>query len=67
MKNEKQIELAFLEDIATDVVEESRVRPYEKVARFGSNTSDGTLIRPGGRGCYPAFWVRDFAKATVEQ
>ncbi len=68
-----QDDMAFLEDITADVVEASRVRLYEKIEiigndgqkhSFGPNTSDGVLIRPGGRGCYPAFWIRDFAMSV---
>ena len=51
----------FLEQMAADVVEESRVRPGKMIGRYGPNLTGGTLIRPGGRECYPAFWVRDFA------
>jgi hypothetical protein len=53
-------EMRFLHDLAEAVVEASRVRPGESVANSGPNTSGGTLIRPGGRDCYPAFWIRDF-------
>ncbi len=56
--------IAFLQDLAAAVVEESRVRPGARVAGFGPNTSGGTLIRPGGRQCYPAFWIRDFAMSV---
>jgi len=51
----------FLEGMASDVLEASRVRPGEKVGSIGPNVTGGTLIRPGGRGCYPAFWIRDYA------
>jgi hypothetical protein len=54
-------DLAFLEDITVAVIEASRVQAGAKVGRFGPNTSGGTLIRPGGRSCYPAFWIRDYA------
>ncbi len=54
-------DLSFLEGITRDVVEMARVRPNEMVDNFGPNSSGGTLIRPGGRDCYPAFWIRDFA------
>jgi len=57
----EQADLEFLEGIARDVVESSRVRPGEKVGEFGPNSTGGTLIRPGGRDCYPAFWIRDYA------
>ncbi len=50
-----------LEHLAAAVVEASRVRPGESVAGHGPNATGGTLVRPGGRDCYPAFWIRDFA------
>lgn len=54
-------DMTFLLDIAKAVVEESRVRPGEKVGEIGPNITGGTVIRPGGRACYPAFWIRDYA------
>ncbi|HPC16572.1 MAG TPA: hypothetical protein P5318_02290 [Candidatus Hydrogenedentes bacterium] len=51
----------FLETIAASVVEASRVAPGGGVGKIGPNTTGGTLIRPGGRDCYPAFWIRDYA------
>ncbi len=56
-----QEDLAFLKQITRDVVEASRVREGEMVGEHGPNVTGGTLIRPGGRDCYPAFWVRDYA------
>ncbi len=53
--------MAFLTGLAAAVVEDSRVRPGESVAGHGPNWTGGTLIRPGWRNCYPAFWIRDFA------
>ncbi len=50
----------FLENLAADVVEASRIVPGASVSG-GVNTTGDTLIRPGGRACYPAFWIRDFA------
>jgi hypothetical protein len=52
---------AYVQGLAAAVVEASRVQPGDSVAGFGPNTTGGTLIRPGGRQCYPAFWIRDFA------
>ncbi|MFH1942730.1 MAG: hypothetical protein ABIL68_11580 [bacterium] len=52
--------MLFLEDLAGEVLNASRVRQGESVAGRGPNTTGGTLIRPGGRNCYPAFWIRDF-------
>lgn len=54
-------DLGFLETLTRDVVEASRVRPGEMVGDFGPNSTGGTLVRPGGRDCYPAFWIRDYA------
>lgn len=51
----------FLETLTRDVVNASRVMPGEKIGHYGPNTSGGVLIRPGGRDCYPAFWIRDYA------
>ena len=42
-------------------MEASRVRPGQRVGSSTPNITGGTLIRPGGRDCYPAFWIRDFA------
>jgi len=53
--------IAFLRGLARDVVEASRVWPGQSVAGSPPNTTGATLIRPGGRDCYPAFWIRDFA------
>ncbi|MBN1248221.1 MAG: hypothetical protein JXC32_11225 [Anaerolineae bacterium] len=54
-------EMAYLVDLARAVVEASRVQPGASVGGYGPNVTGETLIRPGGRDCYPAFWVRDFA------
>jgi hypothetical protein len=52
----------FLEEMTRDVLESSRIYPGEEVANgFGPNNTGGVLIRPGGRDCYPAFWIRDYA------
>jgi hypothetical protein len=51
----------FLKEISVAVMEASRVRPDEKVGVIGPNITGGTLIRPGGRNSYPAFWIRDYA------
>jgi hypothetical protein len=31
------------------------------IRSFGPNRSGITLIKPGGRDCYPSFWIRDYA------
>jgi hypothetical protein len=54
-------DMEFLEGLAAAVVQESRVYPDAKVGDVGPNTTGGALIRPGGRACYPAFWIRDYA------
>ena len=51
----------FLEGITGAVVDASRVAPGAKVGTIGPNVTGGTVIRPGGRDCYPAFWIRDYA------
>ncbi len=54
-------DLEFLGKLTRAVVEESRVRPGTRVGSSPSNTCGFTLVMPGGRGGYPAFWIRDFA------
>ena len=49
-----------LQELARAVVDASRVRPGESVAGQPPNSTGTTLIRPGGRTSYPAFWIRDF-------
>ena len=56
-KNDRE----FLSDLTRDVVEASRVKPGQKVGNSQTNTCGFTLIMPGGRGSYPAFWIRDYA------
>jgi hypothetical protein len=54
-------DLAYLEGLTAAVAEECRVPAGESVAGIGPNTSGATLIRPGGRNAYPAYWIRDYA------
>jgi len=54
-------DIVFLKKITADVIEASRVGPGQDVASYGPNMTGDTIIRPGGRNCYPAFWVRDYA------
>jgi len=55
-------DLKFLKELTKDVMESSRIYPDQKISDgFGGNSTGGTLIRPGGRSCYPAFWIRDYA------
>jgi hypothetical protein len=52
----------FLKQMTKDVVEGPRIRPGQRISDdFGPNQTGGTLIRPGGRTSYPAFWIRDYA------
>lgn len=54
-------DVAWLEQMTRDVLEASRVRAGESVAGHGPNRTGCTLIRPGARDDYPAFWIRDYA------
>jgi hypothetical protein len=57
-----EVDLAFLQGMAKDVTEASRIYPGQKISKdFGPNQTGGVLIRPGGRSSYPAFWIRDYA------
>lgn len=58
-------DFAFLEGITRAVVDASRVAPGTKVGDIGPNVTGGTVIRPGGRACYPAFWIRDYAMSIA--
>jgi hypothetical protein len=52
----------FLEKLTETVIDSSRIRPGQSVSdQFGPNNTGGNLIRPGGRNCYPSFWIRDYA------
>ncbi len=52
----------FLEGLTQDVLESSRIYPGGAVPLgYGLNNTGGVLVRPGGRDCYPAFWIRDYA------
>jgi hypothetical protein len=54
-------DLEYLKELTKDVMESSRIYPGQAIPEFGNNNTGGTLIRPGGRSCYPAFWIRDYA------
>jgi hypothetical protein len=55
-------DLNFMENLTLAVFESSRIYPGQKISdEFGPNNTGGILIRPGGRDCYPAFWIRDYA------
>ncbi len=58
-------ELHYLENLHKAVLEASRVPADASVGTIGPNTSGNTLIRPGGRGAYPAFWIRDYAMSLA--
>ncbi|MBI5009599.1 MAG: hypothetical protein HZB98_08130 [Bacteroidia bacterium] len=52
----------FLEKMTKEVIDSSRIIPGQSVSdQFGPNNTGGNLIRPGGRNCYPSFWIRDYA------
>jgi len=54
--------MSFFEDFTKATIESARVRLGERVSMdVPANTSGITLIRPGGRNCYPAVWTQDFA------
>ena len=52
----------FLKELTREVVDSSRIYPGQMIAgKYGPNNTGGILIRPGGRDCYPSFWIRDYA------
>ncbi len=56
------VDFEYLKGLTKDVMESSRIYPGQKISdEFGPNNTGGILIRPGGRSCYPAFWIRDYA------
>lgn len=55
-------DLQFLQTLTKVVLDSSRILPGQKLPDpFGKNNTGGTLVRPGGRNTYPAFWIRDYA------
>ncbi len=55
-------DLNYLSGLTESVMESSRIYPGQKIVDFfGPNNTGGVLIRPGGRDCYPSFWIRDYA------
>ncbi|MEO6948527.1 MAG: hypothetical protein ABI123_02770, partial [Ginsengibacter sp.] len=53
---------AFLEKMTKDVLDSSLIYPGQPLPEpFGKNNTGVTLVRPGGRDTYPAFWIRDYA------
>ena len=52
----------YLNGLTKSVMDSSRIYPGQIISKdFGANATGITLIRPGGRGTYPAFWIRDYA------
>lgn len=57
-----QADLDYLKGLTQAVVDSSRIIPGQKISKdFGPNNTGRNLIRPGGRDCYPSFWIRDYA------
>lgn len=58
-------ELRFLEELTRAVADSSRLFSGQElppaIASFGPNQTGITLVRPGGRDCYPSFWIRDYS------
>lgn len=55
-------DLEFLKTLTETIIDSSRIYPGERVAdQMGNNNTGGILVKPGGRGSYPAFWIRDYA------
>ena len=51
----------YLETLTETIIDSSRIYPGERVAdQMGNNNTGGILVKPGGRGSYPAFWIRDY-------
>lgn len=58
-------DMNYLEGLTKDVLESSRIYPGQKISEdFGVNATGITLIRPGGRFSYPAYWIRDYAMSV---
>jgi hypothetical protein len=58
-------DLDFFQELTIAVIDSSRILPGQElppaIREFGPNHSGITLIKPGGRDCYPSFWIRDYA------
>jgi hypothetical protein len=55
-------DLAFLREIAREVLDSARIRPGDRIPGGAKNTTGHTLRAPGGTlNYYPAFWIRDAA------
>ncbi len=55
----------FLTGLLRAVKSASTVSVGQKVGDAPANTTSVSLVRPGGRACYPAFWIRDFAMSLA--
>ena len=55
-------DLAYLHQVAHEVVDAARVAPGASISNGGKNTTGFALRVPGGtQSFYPAFWIRDAA------
>ena len=58
-------DIDYLEKLTKEVVDSSRILPGQElpasIKSYGPNNMGITLIKPGGRDSYPAFWIRDYA------
>src|SRR5690606_26009649 len=64
-KQEKRIlserDFQYLTTLTQVIMDSSRIYPGQKIAdQMGNNNTGAVLIKPGGRGSYPAFWIRDY-------
>jgi hypothetical protein len=57
--------MEYLRGLTEATVDASRVKPGDRAGGSPPNKSGKTLIRPGGREAYPAYWVRDFAMSMA--
>ncbi|MCK0136802.1 hypothetical protein [Arenibacter sp. S6351L] len=52
----------FLKTLTKVIMDSSRIYPGQQIAdQWGNNNTGAVLIKPGGGGSYPAFWIRDYA------
>ena len=52
----------YLKGLTSAVMDSARIYPGQTISNdFGANATGITLIRPGGRDSYPAYWIRDYA------
>ena len=56
----------YLELLTNVIIDSSRIAPGQSVVDyFGPNNTGGVLIKPGGGGSYPSFWIRDYAMSLA--